>query len=223
MDNKQQPQEASAQTALPNQYDDQITAAINSVQPPVWLKDSILKEAPQAKAAILRPRFKLMAIAAMLAVGFLTSFIYFKLLGNDQLNHASNFRDAAASYISDERFLLDLNSSSLTEIANWIKERNAPNFGELPAALLAENPIGCKELKWRDQTITLVCFHREDGTIAHLFIGNQNPEMRDLMADITQVMRVSDLETAGWSTEQQVYLLMGSDPSVNIQQYLQAS
>lgn len=204
----------------PSHHDQDIKDAIGSVEPPAWLKESILKNAPSHKTNILRPRFKLLAIAAVLVVGFFSAFTFVNMKGNTQLQHPEDFRIATATYIQNGKFLLDHKAPSLESIANWLNERTAPSFTELPESLTALAPIGCKELTWRGNPVTLVCFHREDGTIVHLFIGNRTAETNTLFAGVSDIARVHELETGGWLTDQHVYLLTGSDPSVSISSYL---
>lgn len=221
--NKTDLAEANLQHNTSIHLDDQIRAAVRSVEPPIGLKNLILENAPKSKARILYPNFKLCAIAAILVIGLFCTFTYFDLKGNNQLAKAADLRNAAAEYAVDARFLLDFNTDSLTSIQSWLDEHNAPNFKELPAELLTQAPIGCKTLTWREQPITLVCFHRDDGTIVHLFITDKNETTKALLADIQQIQRVHSVETGGWTTNDHIYLLSGSDPSVSIAEYMKAS
>lgn len=221
--NKPNLTEANTELRASIHLDDQIRSAIRSVEPPSGLKDTILKNAPQSTASILYPKFKRYAIAAMLVIGLFCTFTYLNLKGNRQLAESTDLRSAAAKYVVDARFLLDFNTDSLPSIQNWLSERNASNFEELPPELRAQAPIGCKELTWREQAITLVCFHRKDGTIVHLFITPRNETTVGLLADLQEVKRIEGIETGGWSTGDKIYLLNGSDPNVSIAEYMNPS
>tara|TARA_B110000093_G_scaffold156574_1_gene174301 strand:- start:2005 stop:2667 length:663 start_codon:yes stop_codon:yes gene_type:complete len=207
----------------PNHHDQHIKDAIASVEPPTWLKDSILEQAKPKTANILHPRFKLLAIAATLIVCFFSAFTFLSMKGNTQLKNSDDFRDAAATYVANGKFLLDYKTSSLDSIEGWLKERIAPSFTDLPELLKAQTPIGCKELVWQGTPVTLVCFHREDGKIVHLFIGNRTAETEKLFTEVTNIRRVHELETGGWLSDQHVYLLTGSEPSVSITSYLEST
>ena len=86
-----------------------------------------------------------------------------------------------------------------------------------PKGLTALVPLGCKELSWQGHDVSLVCFHTADGKIVHMFILNQEGVDSSSFRDITSVATSHKLETGGWVSGSTVYLLVGSDPSVDIE------
>ncbi|NDV62612.1 DUF3379 domain-containing protein [Puniceicoccales bacterium CK1056] len=128
-----------------------------------------------------------------------------------------NFRDGMAYYVRNVYFQLDHLTEDLTSIESWLDNKEAPVYEGLPAGLTALVPIGCKQLTWQDQNVSLVCFHTADGKIVHLFILNRQGIDASLYEDITAVANSQSLETGGWMTGSTVYLLVGSDPQVDIE------
>ncbi|MEO0509524.1 MAG: hypothetical protein AAF065_06670 [Verrucomicrobiota bacterium] len=217
------PEKESPEELKPNHLDGQIREALSSVKPPELLKASILEQGPAPERKLLSFPSVRVAIAAIVIIGFVFSFLLLKMGHNNELQYSSNLREAAADYIVDAGFLLDLYDSSLDNISEWLEEKQAPNYSELPKALADLQPIGCKQLTWREEPITLVCFHLDDDRIVHLFIGNQTHETETLLANISEIQRIEGLETAGWHSGQQLFLLTGSNATVSIQPYLEFS
>ena len=53
----------------------------------------------------------------------------------------------------------------------------------------------------------------------HLFSLNHNARSAELSAHIEDLARTHDLQSFGWQTENQVFLIMGSKPRVGVSQY----
>lgn len=132
----------------------------------------------------------------------------------DSFNH---FRDGMAYFIRNVYFQLDHLSKDVDSIDSWLKAEDAPTFEVLPAELLALKPIGCKQFKWKDQDVSLVCFHTENGKIVHMFILERNDALPDQYLGIDAIARSHELETGGWTTTDKVYVLVGSDPDVDVE------
>ncbi len=132
----------------------------------------------------------------------------------DNFNH---FRDGMAYYIRNVYFQLDHFSKDVDSIDTWLKAEDAPTFEALPEELLALKPIGCKQFKWKEQDVSLVCFHTPDGKIVHMFILDRNRAADDQYLGIDAIARSHELETGGWATNDRVYVLVGSDPEVDVE------
>lgn len=132
----------------------------------------------------------------------------------DSFNH---FRDGMAYYIRNVYFQLDHLSKDVDSIDSWLKAENAPTFEALPEELLALKPIGCKQFKWNEQDVSLVCFHTENGKIVHMFILERDEARPDQYMGIDAIARSHELETGGWTTNDRVYVLVGSDPEVDVE------
>jgi hypothetical protein len=132
----------------------------------------------------------------------------------DSFNH---FRDGMAYFIRSVYFQLDHFSNDIDSIESWLEAEDAPRFNALPEELLALNPIGCKKFKWKEQDVTLVCFHTVEGKIVHMFILDRDQARPDQYMGIDSIARSHELETGGWVTDTNVYVLVGSDPEVDVE------
>ena len=197
---------------------------------PPSLEQSLLetvRKSPDRRKSNPRRLSWLTGLAALLAVGLGGVFVVSKneplvqgiqeIVSGTSPDNFGNFRDGMAYYISNVYFTLDHRSEELPSIEAWIRHQQAPRFGELPGELAALAPIGCKKLQWRDLPVTLVCFHTADGKIVHLFILDRQQTSPERYLDIQKVATSSGLETGGWITDSAVYLLVGSDPEVDIE------
>jgi len=128
-----------------------------------------------------------------------------------------NFREGMAYYVRSVYFNLDHHTKDLNSIQSWLEEKNAPVYETIPKELTALVPIGCKQLSWQDRDVSLVCFHTGDGKIVHMFILDRDGTADHLYQDITKIATSHDLETGGWLTDSTVYLLVGSDPQVDVE------
>lgn len=217
---------------LQTETDPVIRKALEQVPVPDGLEESLLemvrKEAPAAPA---RRRFRPMVwgvgVAAALILGM---GLFIKIRSNEALiqgiQHSitgtspddfTDFRDGMAYYIRNVYFQLDHHTEDLGSIEQYLGGVKAPVHEGLPTDLTALTPIGCKELSWKGNTVSLVCFHSAEGKIVHLFILDREGFAPAQFDDITTVATSHSLETGGWSTANSVYLLVGSDPDVDIE------
>lgn len=157
----------------------------------------------------------LSAIAAIVALCFFSIFGFLK--SNNQLNRELTFRESASLYASQSNFLLDMRTDQLDQVTEWLEQSDSPTAAQLPAALTTNELLGCKQLNWRGIRVSLICFHQADGNIVHLFvIPSQSIELDDLQRTAV----AHSLQSAGWTTNGQTYLLVGSSPEVEVTHYL---
>lgn len=64
---------------------------------------------------------------------------------------------------------LEMESADLGAIKDWLAQ-NGTLTPDVPANLAALQPVGCRVLSYRGHKVTLVCFHRGGGKLAHLFV-----------------------------------------------------
>jgi len=209
--------------------DPQIASALSEVPVPEGMEEKLL-QAVAPKKRVVKFAYKRavwnFGIAALLFIGIGAVF----LARNDHIvqnlqsrisgksySEFSSFREGMAYFVSKVYFRLDHLTEDLDSIEGWLDENQVPTFEDLPEALLALNPIGCKELLWNEAKVSLVCFHSKEGKIVHLFILPNEPQFRDGYEGITTVAQSNGLETGGWISDEKVYLLVGSDPDVDIE------
>ncbi|MEO0796866.1 MAG: hypothetical protein AAFX93_17025 [Verrucomicrobiota bacterium] len=203
------------------QLDQEIKDSLSDLPPPGGLRESILLGCQEVKP---KPRHNpaLMSLAAaatliltltVLSIGYMSYY-------NSKISKLTSFRDAMAYYAAGAYFSLDHLSTELSTISNWLDENNSPNFQDIPEGLLAMEPIGCKQIDWRGESVSLVCFHRDDGKIVHLFIIEKRNGGSNSFVEIERIAESHGLQTGGWSNEDSVFLLSGSEPGVRIDSFL---
>lgn len=211
------------------EVDGRIAAALAETPVPEDLRDRLLGSVAghqqKSRSRIVRLSWTF-GIAAMLVIGVGTVFlsknekmirdIQRTVSGKDH-EFFESYREGMAYYISSVYFQLDHLSDSLSSIENWLEEKDTPAYDELPDQLVALNPIGCKEIAWRDRKVSLVCFHTERGKIIHLFIMDTPGPEDEAYDNISRVAVAHGLETGGWTSGEKVYLLVGSDETVDIE------
>lgn len=169
------------------------------------------------------------AAAACLVIG-LTLFSFRRtIIENQLLGHfpelsgmeaREDFRQAMAYYIAHTLVQLDYLSPDLDEVTGWLKERDLPLYSEISDKLASRKTIGCKDIPWRGATVTLICFDSPDNKVIHLFILPKDQAGRDAFADLADHRRAYELNTIGWEDADNAYILVGSDPRVEVRPYV---
>src|SRR5258708_33306637 len=68
---------------------------------------------------------------------------------------------------------LDLETNNLNSINDFLKNSGAPSRFDIPQPLRKLEPVGCRKLRFRGEDVAVVCFKRENGKVAHLFVINR--------------------------------------------------
>ncbi|GEM_PF-1989314 len=219
------PKDSFNEPASNKKFDASIRKAIKATHRPEGLKELILDQCiPSEVSSTQSSVFQWVryAIAACIVILFMVGFSLYNRLTNDEPLATLEFRSAMASYAYEAKFFLDLNTAEIDEISDWLVERKWPKFEKLPQSLGANQVLGCKKLTWRGQEVSLVCFHRADRKLVHLFVMPRSTSSGDFV-DVGELAVVYELETGGWADEQNLYLLVGSEPGVTVGEYLEDS
>lgn len=161
------------------------------------------------------------AIAAIFLVVLMGLGIGHYSIYRSNFGKFESFR-SAMSYLAQSPYLsLDIKTNDLSELQLWLEARNLTSWteNELPRKILQDTPLGCAEINWRALSISLTCFHNSDGDIIHLFAIDSHPNDDSLISGIEQLTRTHGLQSIGWETDNKVFLLMGSKPHVDINEY----
>jgi hypothetical protein len=107
---------------------------------------------------------------------------------------------------------LDLDAEAWPEIERWLEARSAGRPTTIPAGFRRYPGLGCRELRWRDRSVMLVCFVAE-GEVMHLFVLSAAPLEGVPKATTPDVERVAGWNTAAWSSGGVGYVILtrGSD------------
>ena len=134
-----------------------------------------------------------------------------------------HFRDAMAVFVDETKIQLDYLSGNRHSIQQWLVGHGGANLKRFPTSFDELEVAGCKTLKWRGRTVSLICFPLEDGHIVHLFVLDRKGTAEALIEGIDGIERVRGLETAGWLTPSHAVLIVASDPSVDIGSFVDQS
>lgn len=160
--------------------------------------------------------FRALATAAILILCASFSAMGYVSYYNGKTEHIIEFRDAMTYYARGGYFFLNFTEPHLDQIADWLSENKAPVFDDLSTALTNQTPLGCKTLKWQGQTVSMVCFHQQDGQIIHLFIVDKSLSNEHYFESFKKLKVVNGLESFGWFNDNKAYLLTTADPSASV-------
>jgi hypothetical protein len=137
-------------------FDRAIAAHLGSVPAPFGLKTRILAQlGPPAAPHPWSWAVKLAGVAALL---FLLTQVVSLFRPTVPEAQVSNYAREMVSFIRLGG-ALDMESDDLGQIKEWLSKKEAsPGF--VPPRLAALQPLGCRLLSFRGQTVTLICFKR---------------------------------------------------------------
>ncbi len=219
--------------AQEQQFDHDFGAALQEIPIPENLHDTILQSALSAEAtasednvvAFPRRRFYWAAAAAVvLAAAGLVKYFLFPppvVFPGSEFASVTKFCDDMA-YYANSRFALGKFTSDFTKARDWLTQRQSPVFKETPGAIVEYKGMGCQSFLWGSNRVSLVCFKNSSDDIVHLFVINKAAFEEMVPVDQLQSMQVRhQLETGGWlGNDENLYLLVGSDPEVKIDDIL---
>lgn len=185
--------------------DEAIAIKLQEVCPPAGLAEKILM-GRKARIPPKRNRFwmPLALAASILGLLSLTIFLVEKTKPKDT--------EFAALQSEMTGFLtvfpkLDLATDQWPQILNWLNKQPALAGAQIPASLQRFPGLGCREVKWRDKTLMLVCFAAQ-GEVVHLFVLPKADLPDAPFNDIPTVARIQNWSTASWTRGEISYLAL---------------
>lgn len=199
----------SAQVAFDRSFAD----ALQSVNPPNDLRRRILAggAASQPRPTFARRHF--LALAASVALLALAA----GLLLRGKSGHAMQpWQAAALEFVSTNNNAptLDHFVPNIDKIHLWLQERNAPMAGNIPTGLARSEVLGCKILKVRERSVTIICFRRADDRLVHLVVTDRSALPATGPSPAFQ--QSGRWATVSWVDGNQAYMLatLGSEAAV---------
>ncbi|MGB0372855.1 MAG: hypothetical protein ACPGN3_16100 [Opitutales bacterium] len=185
-------------------------------------KDSLLgdyQNIQESKISWFKP---ILAIAAIALFTLLCFGLGHHRNYKNNFEEFESFRSAMSYFAASPYVSLDIKSQDLSELRSWLESNNLPLWSQsdLSTEILQETPVGCAEILWRDIRVSLTCFHNSEGEIIHLFSINSEASSEALTDDIEALARTHDLQSVGWHSSGQTFLLMGSEPHITISKYI---
>ena len=158
---------------------------------------------------------RIAAAAAALVIGLLVVNSF-----NSSADAVEAFRGAMAKQAT-EGFQLDHKSPNLVAVRTWLASHEAPVYEKCPPCFGKMKGIGCRKFQWNNHTVSVVCFERETGKVVHLFvIERASIAGLENAGDKVPLKQQLGLETGGWMDSKNVYLLVGSQQGVAVDDLL---
>ena len=197
-------------------FDRAIAAHLGNVPAPFGLKTRILAQA--APPAASRQWSWAVRLAGVVAILFLLTQIISLFRPGAPETRVSNYAQEMVSFIRLGG-ALDVESHDLHQIEEWLSKKEAsPGF--VPPRLAALQPLGCRLLSFRGQTVTLICFKRDNDRLAHLFVVDRAamPQMKSGAPPV--FAGVGDWMTASWVENDRVFMIAVQGDRAAVQHYL---
>ncbi len=114
---------------------------------------------------------------------------------------------------------LEMASHDLGSIKSWLATQAALPT-DIPPRLAALQPLGCRILSFRGQSVALICFQREGDRLAHLFVVDRSalPKMEPGAKPV--FASAGDWMTASWVEGDRVYMIAVQGDRAAVMRYL---
>ncbi|CAN5521272.1 hypothetical protein BH18VER2_BH18VER2_11180 [soil metagenome] len=194
-------------------FDRAIAAHLAEVPTPFGLKTRLLAQAsPPAAFRFSRWVIGLAGVAALF-------FLFAQVIGfwRGPSSTGTGLTEYSADMVSFIKLppALEQESNDLETIQTWLA-RNEALRPAVPPQLAELGPLGCRVLSFRAHKVSLVCFQRDGGRLAHLFVVDRAalPQLKPGQAVVFQ--RVGEWITASWAEKDRVYMiaLQGNEQAV---------
>ncbi len=130
-----------------------------------------------------------------------------------------SFRGDMVNFVQDN-LELHHEGDSLAELGVWLTAHGAPMV-QLRESVGSGKGMGCAVVEWGESKVSLICFRTEDDQVVHLFVAKRcDVDCDNLEKMIAADVEARGLHTAGWVDGESLYLMVGGDPSVQVDQLL---
>ncbi len=198
-------------------FDRAMAAHLAALPEPFGLKTRLLAQA--AAPATSRASRWLIGLAGVAALLFLLAQV------GEFWRHSNPVEDRVPGYASEMvSFVklpppLEMESGQLGAIKNWLAKKEALKM-EVPPRLAELHPVGCRVLSYRGQAVTLICFHRENGQLAHLFVVDRTALPGLKPGDSPSFQRNGGWTTASWADKNHAYMIAVQGDEAAVERYL---
>ncbi len=195
-----------------------IAAKLGSTAVPADLRARILSGEPRQIMAVRSSwRRTLLAAAATIVV---LGVLFSSWRGPFQpAVSLAEYRDEMVSFIKVPP-RLELESSDLARLNNFLEAAHAPAPFALPKNLQAYEPLGCRVLRFREHDVSLVCFKVRGNRLAHLFVIDAKTVPNAGRASAPLFAAEKDWMTATWAENGHAYLLAVQGDRAAVEKFL---
>jgi hypothetical protein len=196
----------------------QVRHQLGRIEPPTYLRARILRGRRSLPVPAWWRRPGMLALAAGFAL--LICWAGFWLPHRAQ-NTLSLYRVRMAKVALREYDRnMDLVSTDLEQIRNYLRGHGAPADYELGPTLEKLPGMGCALLKWQNQPVSLVCFQLNAKNPLWLFVIDRNALPDAPATAEPEYAQVGKLATATWTRQGRTYLLACVGDPQQLKQYL---
>jgi hypothetical protein len=181
-------------------FDDAVRRKLGQVPVPDGLAARLLKGEAAARRSPSPRRRAFLALAACLAGLLGLAAVWLSSSGNGGADDLDAFRDDMARLLRQFP-QLDISAEKWADIDRWLAGKTSLNGTEIPGALRAYPGIGCRELRWRNHRVLLVCLAVR-GEIVHVFLVPDGGLPGGARTMAPQFARVRGWNTAKWNDHQ---------------------
>ncbi|MBA3651659.1 MAG: hypothetical protein H0W66_09325 [Chthoniobacterales bacterium] len=198
-------------------FDCAVSAQLAALPAPFGLKTRILAQnAPPASSRVARWIFSLAGAAALLFL--LVQIVDFWRGAAPATASLSGYAGEMVSFVKLPP-PLEMESNDLGSIKDWLAKNNRLT-PEVPTGLAALPSAGCRVLSYRGHKVTLVCFHRENGGLAHLFAVDRSALPGVKAGDAPSFVREGEWTTAIWAEGDRAYMIAVQGDEAAVRGYL---
>lgn len=134
----------------------------------------------------------------------------------------ADYRDEMVGFIKVTP-ALELETSDLSRVAQFLEKKNAPSQFEIPKPLREMKPVGCRTLRFRGHDVSLICFQRGEGKLVHLFVMDR-AALADLRRDSApDFAKEGTWMTAAWAAGDHTYLVAAQGDREQLEKFLTSS
>lgn len=172
-----------------------LATRLKEVLPPAGLRRDLMTLAPRKN---LSPVWWI----ALASAGFAVAMLLLALPGRP-LDKAR----ADLTRFLETDFQLSVEAKPLRDLQTWLESQDVPPGRDLPDALAARLPEGCRVVDWDGHRASLICFPTEHAGVVHLVIF-EGGTFRHLSSS-PQLVREGHWSVAAWTSGKSDYLLFG--------------
>ncbi|NQU39503.1 MAG: hypothetical protein HQ523_06090 [Lentisphaerae bacterium] len=162
---------------------------------------------------------RLLAAAALVIMLGSAAFLMRRSPASTPGHTVASFRQDMASYAAGG-VRLDFMNNNLASLQEFITTRGGMNGSLLPGVFASAMPKGCQLIKWQDSSVSLYCFANDRMQVVHAFLLPTSEISEAVLGELAEMQVHSGLQTGGWVAGETVYLLVGSQPGVDIGPFL---
>ena len=201
-------------------FDKAVTKTFCAIEVPPELRQSILAGGKVSRPSRWTKPFVRWAIAAV--------FVLAAIVGSLVLREAAKPRLAAwqtnalsqVSALVQGESKFDAQSRNAGELVAWLRANRAPAAEKLPQNLERLESVGCKTFSWDGQSLSVICFQRENGGLIHLVAINASVPLNRADKSEPRFVQHGSWATATWRDGGTVYMLALEGPPDQLRSYL---